>query len=88
MARWAQPWCSEMAQRITAEETRAWFAERMNEWPDYGFGTAVLGLMLHPRNPFNVNERRKFKAGFLFAVAWLGAAVALFVFFNFTLGRP
>lgn len=57
----------------------------MNERPDYGLGHAVLNLMLHPRNPFSPNERRKFKAGFLYGVAWIGTAIAVFVFFNFVL---
>lgn len=74
-----------MTKRITPNETRAWFAAHMNERADYGMGKAILDLMLHPRNPFSPKERRKFRGAFLWAVAWLGAAVCLFVDFNFAL---
>ena len=77
-----------MAERITPEEARTWFATQMKRRADYGFGDAILNLMLYPRNPFNVKRRREFKPGFLFAVIWLGAGAALFVFFNCLLGRP
>lgn len=72
-----------MTKRITREETSAWFAGRMNERPDHGLGKAILNLMFHPRNPFNPKERRKFRGAFLWAVAWIGAAVCLFAYFNF-----
>jgi len=74
-----------MTKPITPDETRAWFAGHMNERTDYGLGKAILDLMLHPRNPFNPKERRKFRGAFLWAVAWLGAAACLFVYFNFAL---
>lgn len=77
-----------MAERTTPEEARTWFAAHMKRCPDHGFGNAILNLMLYPRNPFSVKRRREFKPGFLFAVAWLGGAVALFVIFNCLLGRP
>lgn len=64
-----------------------WFAAHVKRRPDYGFDRAILNLMLRPRNPFNVKWRREAKPAFLFAIAWLGAAVALFVFFNSVLGR-
>ncbi|HEV2172767.1 MAG TPA: hypothetical protein VGR71_04330 [Nitrospira sp.] len=76
-----------MEERVKPDETRAWFAEHMNERPDYGLGHAVLNLTLHPQNPFSPNERRKLKAGFLYGVAWIATAIAVFVFFNFALGR-
>lgn len=72
-----------MAERITAEQVHAWFAAHMNERPDYGVGKALVDLMLHPRNPFNPKERRKFRGAFLWAIVWMGAAVCLFVYFNF-----
>lgn len=72
-----------MTKRITPEETRAWFAGRMNERPDYGLGKVILDLLFHPRSPFRPRERRKFRRAFLWAVAWIGAAVCLFAFFNF-----
>jgi hypothetical protein len=76
-----------MAQRITPEETRTWFAAHTRRRPDYGFGHAILNVMLYPRSPFNVKRRRELRPGFLLAIAWLGAAVALFAFFNCVLGR-
>lgn len=76
-----------MAQRITPGEARTWFAAHMKRRPDYGFSNAILNLVLYPRNPFRVKGRREFKPRFLFAVAWLGAVVALFVLFNCVLGR-
>ena len=57
----------------------------MNARPAYGAGQAVTDLMLHARNPFNPKERRRFRRAFLWAVAWLGAAVGVFVYFNFAL---
>jgi len=74
-----------MAKRITPDETRVWFAGRMRERADYGLGKAIVDLMFRPRNPFNLKERRKFRGAFLSALAWLGAAVAVFVYFNFGL---
>jgi len=74
-----------MTKPITPDETRTWFAGHMNERPDYGLGKTIVDLMLHPRNPFNPKERRKFRGAFLWAVAWLGAAVCLFVYFNVAL---
>ncbi len=71
-----------MTKRITPEETGAWFAGRMNERPDCGLGKAILNLMFRPGNPFNPRERRKFRGAFFWAVAWIGAAVCLFVYFN------
>ena len=71
-----------MARRITPEETRAWFAGYMNERPDYGLDKALRDLILHPRSPFHPRERRKCRGAFLWALAWLGAAVTLFVYFN------
>jgi hypothetical protein len=76
-----------MAQRITPEKARTWFAEHMKRRPDYGFGRAILNVMLYPKNPFNIKPRRELKPGFLFTIAWLGAAVALFALFNCVLGR-
>jgi hypothetical protein len=76
-----------MAQRITPEDARTWFAEHMKGRREYGFGNAILNLVLDPRNPFNVKSRRELKPGFLFAIVWLGAAVALFALFNCLLGR-
>jgi hypothetical protein len=76
-----------MKRDITPDETRAWFAVHMKRRSDYGLGNAVLSFMFHPRNPFSPKQRRKFKAGFLFAVAWIGTAIALLVLFNFSLGR-
>lgn len=76
-----------MAERITPEEARTWFVAHMKRRPDYGFGNAILNLMLDPRNPFSVKGRREFKPRFLFAVAWLGIGAALFVLFNCVLGR-
>jgi hypothetical protein len=76
-----------MAQRITPEEARTWFAAHMKRRPDYGLGNAVLSLVFPPRNPFSPKQRRKFKTEFLFGVAWFGVAITLFVFFNFGIGR-
>ena len=76
-----------MPQRITTEQARAWFAAHMKGRSDCGFGNAMFNRMLHARNPFNAKRRREFKPGFLFAVAWLAGAVALFVIFNCLLGR-
>jgi len=59
----------------------------MKRRPDHGFGNAILNLMLCPRNPFDVKRRREFRPGLLFAIVWLGGAVALFVIFNCLLGR-
>ena len=64
-----------------------WFAAHVKRRPDYGFDHAILNLMLRPRNPLNVKRQREARPGFLFAIVWLGAAVALFVFFNSVLGR-
>lgn len=72
-----------MMKRISPGETRVWFAGHMKQRLDYGLGKAVAGLMLHPRNPFNPKERRKWRGSFLWAVAWLGTAVVAFVYFNF-----
>lgn len=76
-----------MAERVTPKQTRAWFAEHIKRRSDYGFGNAVRSLMLHPQNPFVPKQRCKFKTEFLFAVAWIGMAIVLFVFFNFSIGR-
>ncbi|HEV2402560.1 MAG TPA: hypothetical protein VGS27_36860 [Candidatus Sulfotelmatobacter sp.] len=59
----------------------------MKRRTDYGLGNAVLSLMFRPRNPFGPKQRRKFKTEFLFGVAWVAVAIALFVFFNFGIGR-
>jgi hypothetical protein len=76
-----------MAQRITPEQARTWFAEHLKRRLDYGLGNAVLSLMFHPGNPFSPKQRRKFKTEFLLGVAWIGVAIALFVFFNFGISR-
>lgn len=77
-----------MAELITPEEARTWFAEHMKHRADYGFGHAILNLMFRRPNPFDIKQHREFKPGFLFALAWLGTAVALFVLFNCVQGRP
>lgn len=59
----------------------------MERRPDYGFGNAILNLMLYPRNPFNIKPQRELKPRFLFGVAWIGVAITLLVFFNFGIGR-
>lgn len=76
-----------MAERVTPEQARAWFAEHIKRRSECGSGKAVLGLMLHSQNPFSPKQRRKFKTEFLFAVTWIGVAIVLFVLFNFSTGR-
>lgn len=76
-----------MEERVIAAQTSVWFGEHMKQRSDYGFGNAVLNLMFHPRNPFGLKQRRKCKAGFLFAIAWIGTATLLLEFFNGALRR-
>jgi hypothetical protein len=83
MDRLQQPWCSDMAERVTAREVRTWFHEHCRQRPDIGFWKASLDLILESKNPFDPEQRRQPKRGFLIGAGIVVVAVGWFAYFNF-----
>jgi len=72
-----------MATRQTPEEVRAWFKEYFRQRPDIGVWKAVCNLILEPQNPFDPEQRRRPKLGFLVGAGVAAVAVAWVAYFNF-----
>ena len=75
-------WCSDMAERVTEGQVRAWFHEHFRQRPDIGFWKASLDLILEPKNPFDPDKRRQPKRGFLLGAGIVVVAVGWFAYFN------
>lgn len=72
-----------MAQQLTPREVHAWFKEHFRERPEIGVCNAMLDLILEPRNPFEPEQRRWPKQGFLTGVGVALFALGWFCYFNF-----
>lgn len=72
-----------MAQKVTPPQVHTSFKEHFRERPDIGVREAVLNLILVPRSPFEPEQRRQPKRGFLIGAVFVLVALGWFTYFNF-----
>jgi len=67
---------------VTHKKARAWLDEYLHRRSDFGLANLLRNLVLDPPNPFQLEVRRKPRAGFLVAAILFAAALAWFACFN------
>ena len=72
-----------MAQRTRAKETDASLKDYFRRRTDIGFGSAVLDLVLQPRNPFEPEKWRRPKRWFMGTLILVIGLAPWFSIFNF-----
>jgi len=71
-----------MRESVTQEKARVWLDEYLQRRSDLGLANLLRDLALESPNPFELDARRKPRAGCLVAAILFAAALAWFGCFN------